>query len=304
MLASMEERNLGIRREKVPDSMIKLPDFGYEHSQREEFLVGFRLMIKSIDGEYLLTNELRRMSDGMRVDGQRPPQNTTTSTSVFSPTQARRREAYAMVGDDPYAQAGDSRRSPPHSGGTASAPRSHVGLHGAPVQTPYIIHSGISVPHRPALPPHPSDPPDGSHPPQGADPHASVDPNSGLNMLSLASVAPGNMRNLASVARSRTYIPDQPSEAEWDDAASEAPSDVSSVPSVHDRTQDGDRNGPVHPQQGPHPMHDATASAMADSHAYENEQLRRQLAAQQHAHSDQMIRLEHMMSQMQNAWEK
>ena len=75
MLTPRETMSLGLRREKVPDSMIKLPDFSYDHAKREEFLVGFRLMIKSIRGEYLLTNELRRTSDGMRVDGQRPSPN-------------------------------------------------------------------------------------------------------------------------------------------------------------------------------------------------------------------------------------
>ena len=56
MLARIEDVGLGMKRERVPDSLLKLPDFSYDSVSKEEFLSEFRLMCKAINGEYLLTN--------------------------------------------------------------------------------------------------------------------------------------------------------------------------------------------------------------------------------------------------------
>ena len=94
-------------------------------------------MIKSIRGEYLLTNELRRTSDGMRVDGQRPSPNVVHPNSFFSPTVDRRKEAYATMGDDPYAKVEGSKLfSPPHTAGFAGVQHGHAVQHGMQPHTP------------------------------------------------------------------------------------------------------------------------------------------------------------------------
>ena len=85
------------RREKVPDSLIKvLPTFAYGEEDREHWLMQFTGMIRAISGEYLIQNELRRTSDGAKatIEVRKALAPTTgIPLTTFSPSRERDRQA-------------------------------------------------------------------------------------------------------------------------------------------------------------------------------------------------------------------
>ena len=352
MLARLEEVGLGVKRERVPDSLLKLPDFSYDPVSKEEFLSEFRLMCKAINGEYLLTNELRRFSDGMRVDGQHPPQQTTEPIQIFSPSLERRREAYATMDDDPYARVEGSRTISSHSAESAATQQSSVVWRGPAVQAPHTQQAGLSSqpvfdqsppqtqgasrgatyqtppPFRgpTILPAAPQGAPSvhsvpisasaaplrssmpyvssfGSHPPdpQARYPDRIHRRQTVPDHLQLSHMgAPGPPRHddsdvvsVASAVTAETVNSSHDSTPGSDIAGGEVDDDgASAAGSVHSDGKYGQPMGAV-PDPSPRDMGSdlrrETARAMADSHAYENEQLRQQIR-----------RLEQMMASMNN----
>ena len=345
MLARQEEIAYGFRREKVPDSLIKLPEFSYDPAAKEDFLADFRLMCKAIDGEYLLTNELRRISDGMRVDGQHPPKHTTTSINVFSPTHDRRREAYAITGDDPYAKVEGSRYTSPHSADFAPAWRGGAVQRDPTRQTPHTTHPdfrshlafgtppsqphvtpGAHVPQTPTPASAPTAPP-GPFSERTAPYSASVASHQSSNTLNSQGFGPPppTEQHLQRARITMRQAPQglpmpytgppgppvpfvRPPEAVEEDAASivsmqtaatgswSHPSDPSESEGEPAEVKYPD-NPPPGGGEGSSLQHD-TARTIADSHAFENGQLRMQLLEQQRAHQEQMNRLERMMQTM------
>ena len=80
----------------------------------------------------------------MRVDGHHPPQQTTEPIQIFSPSLERRREAYATMGDDPYARAEGSRVNSSHSAESAATQQSSAVWRGPAAQPLHTPHPGFS----------------------------------------------------------------------------------------------------------------------------------------------------------------